>query len=117
MALDALDPFSVMRRLGTLALVREALLPLPIVDRRAPVRAAEVFPPLERRPVASLQGTRVGVVGSGGGGASVALTGVARAFEEAGIRPVEISACSGSVLWAAMWAAGLSPQEMAERAL
>lgn len=130
MALDALDPFNLRRQLGRLNGVRsvagdlsflltarEALLPLPLVDRHDPPNAAEVFPPLESRPVPGLQGKRVGVVGSGGSGACVALVGVARAFEEAGIRPAAISACSGSVLWGAMWAAGLTAQEMAEFSL
>jgi NTE family protein len=72
---------------------------------------------MEPRPVPALGGKRVGVVGSAGGAATVALVGVARAFEEAGIRPAAISACSGSVLWAAMWAGGLNAQQMAERAL
>src|SRR3954452_23509553 len=56
------------------------------------------------------------VVGAGGGG-TVALIGVARAFEEARVEPVVVSACSGSVLWAAMWAAGLSAREMADFSL
>jgi predicted acylesterase/phospholipase RssA len=47
----------------------------------------------------------------------VALIGLARAFEEARVEPVLISACSGSVLWAAMWAAGLSSREMADFSL
>lgn len=47
----------------------------------------------------------------------MALVGVARAFEEAGLRPAAISACSGSALWGAMWAAGLTAQEMAEVSL
>jgi NTE family protein len=57
------------------------------------------------------------VIGSGGSGACIALVGVARAFEEAGIRPAAISACSGSALWGAMWAAGLTAQEMADFSL
>jgi NTE family protein len=130
MALDALDPFNVRRQLGRLSGIRslagdvsfllsarEALLPLPIVDRRRPASAAEVFPRLESRPIQSLKDKRIGVVGSGGSGACVALVGVARAFEEAGIRPAAISACSGSALWGAMWAAGLTAQEMAEFSL
>jgi NTE family protein len=130
MALGALDPFNLRRQLGRIGVVRsvgsdlsfllrarEALLPLPLVDRRTPPPAADVFPPFERRPVPALEGRRIGVVGSGGSGACVALVGVARAFEEAGIRPAAISACSGSALWGAMWAAGLSAQEMAEFSL
>ena len=121
MALDALDPFNVRRVLGwlpvsSLANARRALLPLPLIDRRGSVDL-DVFPPIEPRPVPGLQGRRIGVVGSGGGAATVALIGVARAFEEAMIRPAAISACSGSVLWAAMWAGGLNAQQMADRAL
>ena len=132
MALDALDPFNVRRQLGRLgslpgaagiardaALLRhaqQALLPLPIVDRPKPIDS-HVFPPLEHRPVAGLRNKRIGVVGSGGSGACVALVGVARAFEEAGIRPASISACSGSAVFGSMWAAGMTAQEMADFAL
>jgi NTE family protein len=116
-ALDVLDPFNLRRRLGTLNAAREALLPLPLVDRQKPVGPDAVFPPLEAAPIASLQGKRIGLIGSGGSGACVALVGVARAFEEAGIRPAAISSCSGSALWGAMWAAGLTAREMAELSL
>jgi NTE family protein len=64
-----------------------------------------------------LKGKRIGLVGSGGSGAAVALVGVKRAFEEAGIEPDAISACSGSAIWGAMWAAGLTAQEMVEFSL
>jgi predicted acylesterase/phospholipase RssA len=47
----------------------------------------------------------------------VALIGAARAFEEARIEPALLSACGGSVLWAAMWAAGLNAREMADFSL
>ena len=47
----------------------------------------------------------------------MALVGVARAFEEAGIEPAFISACSGGAIWGAMWAGGMSAQEMAEFSL
>jgi NTE family protein len=67
--------------------------------------------------VAGLDGKRIGVVGSGGSGACVALVGVKRAFEEAGIEPASISACSGSAIWGAMWAAGLTAQEMVDFSL
>ena len=132
MALEGLDPFNVRRqlaRLGSLpgvasaasdvtflANARQALLPLPIVDRPKPIDP-HVFPRFEHRAVPGLAGKKVGVVGSGGSGASVALVGVARAFEEAGIRPAAISACSGSAVWGSMWAAGMSAQEMAEFSL
>jgi NTE family protein len=77
-------------------------------------RVAEpVFAP--RRPLApgALAGTRIAVVASGGSGATSALCGVRRAFEEAGVEPVVISACSGAVLFASLWASGLSSDEMA----
>jgi NTE family protein len=132
MALDAIDPFNVKRvleragrareelsaaaDLGFLMNARRALLPLPIVDRPEPV-PTDVLPPFARRPAPALAGKRVAVVGSGGSGACVALVGVARAFEEAGIRPAAISACSGSAVWGAMWAAGMSADEMADFSL
>ena len=132
MALDVLDPFNVKRQLeglerlrGSLALAtdigflrnaRRALLPLPLIDRDEPVRT-DVFPPLARRPAPRLAGKRIAVVGSGGAGACAAMVGMARAFEEAGLRPAAISTCSGSTIWGAMWAAGLTADEMAEFSL
>jgi NTE family protein len=132
MALEAFDPFNVRRQLGRLVSLpgvtgvardvaflnsaREALLPLPLVDRPKRIDS-NVFPPLEHRPVPKLQGKRIGVVGSGGSGASIAIVGMARAFEEAGIRPAAISACSGSAVWGTMWAAGMTAQEMADFSL
>jgi NTE family protein len=131
-ALDALDPFNVKRRLerldslrGVAALATDAsflrtarrqLLPLPLVDREERIDS-HVFDPFEPRPIASLRGKRIGLVGSGGSGAAVALVGVARAFEEAGIEPASISVCSGSAIWGAMWAAGLTSHEMADFSL
>jgi NTE family protein len=69
----------------------------------------------EARPLApgALAGKRIGVVASGGSGATAALCGVKRAFEEAGIEPVALSACSGSALFASLWACGLRAEEMA----
>jgi NTE family protein len=136
MALDALDPFNVKRQfdratalrdsvaeltvrasdLEFLRNARRALLPLPLVDRPQPIPTG-VFPPFESRPIPALRGKRVGFVGSGGSGASVALVGVARAFEEAGVEPDAISACSGSAIWGSMWAAGMTADEMAEFSL
>src|SRR3954468_961351 len=101
---------------GFLVNARKTLLPLPVVDRPAkPPRP--VFPPSRARPALQLRGRRVAVAGGAGGGRTVALIGVARAFEEARVEPVVVSACSGSVLWAAMWAAGLSAREMADFSL
>lgn len=91
-------------------------MPLPVIDR--PARPpAPVFPRARPRPALALQGKDVALAGGAGGGRTVALIGVARAFEEARVEPRLVSACSGSVLWASMWAAGLSPREMADFSL
>ena len=95
---------------------RRVLMPLPVIDRRQPV-PSDVLPPLRERPIGALVGKRVGIIASGGGGGCVAMVGVARAFEEAGIRPALYSSCSGSTIWGAMWAAGMSAQEMADFSL
>ncbi|HTW43022.1 MAG TPA: patatin-like phospholipase family protein [Solirubrobacteraceae bacterium] len=95
---------------------RQVLMPLPLVDRSRPAQT-DIFPPVRMRPVAALQGKRIGVIASGGGGGCVAMVGVARAFEEAGVRPALYSACSGSAIWGAMWAAGMSAQEMVDFSL
>jgi len=91
---------------------RRALLPLPIVDRPAKVDNP-LTPEPRRRPARALAGKRVAVVASGGGGACVSLVGAARAFEEAGIEPVGLTAASGGAIWGSMWAAGMSAYEMA----
>ncbi len=95
---------------------RRVLMPLPVIDRQGPAQT-DVLPPLRQRPIEALKGKRIGVIGSGGGGGCVAMVGVARAFEEAGIRPALYSACSGSAIWGAMWAGGMSAQEMADFSL
>jgi NTE family protein len=115
-ALGVPDPFNVVQRLERLDGLRRQLLPLPLVDRPKRVDTA-VFDAFEPRPATGLRGRRVGLVASGGSGAAVALVGVKRAFEEAGVELEAISACSGSVLWGAMWAAGLTAQEMADFSL
>ncbi|HET8953232.1 MAG TPA: patatin-like phospholipase family protein [Solirubrobacteraceae bacterium] len=97
---------------GFLLRARQALFPLPLVDRPAPT-PADPLGPLRRRPVAGFEGRRVALISGGGAGACVSLIGVRRAFEEAGIEPELISACSGGTIWGAMWAAGLSAREMA----
>ena len=104
-----LDPGFLMR-------ARRALFPLPVVDRQKPIDA-DVFPPLRRRSIAAFDGRRVALIAGGGAGACVSLVGVRRAFEEAGIEPALITACSGGTIWGSMWAAGLSAQEMAEFSL
>lgn len=106
-----LDPTFLLR-------LRRTLLPLPVVDRRrTPPDHTAVFPPFQERPVRALQGKRIGLIAGGGSGGCVSLIGVRRAFEEAGVEPAVISSCSGGTLWGAMWAAGMSAEEMAEFSL
>jgi NTE family protein len=115
----ALDPFNVKRqleRLDSLRTARRQLLPLPIVDRPQHIETS-VFDPFESRAAPALRGRRVGLVASAGGGAAVALVGVKRALEEAGVEVEAVSACSGSALWGSMWAAGMTAQEMADFSL
>ena len=104
-----IDPSFVLR-------ARRALFPLPIVDRPKAVDG-DVFAPFHRRRVSALEGQRVALIAGGGAGACVSLVGVRRAFEEAGIEPALITACSGGTIWGSMWAAGMSAQEMAEFSL
>ena len=101
---------------GFIVNARRTLLPLPIIDRPAPP-PGRVFPSSRARPALALRNKQVAVAGGAGGGRTVALIGVARAFEEARVEPALVSACSGSVLWAAMWAAGMSAREMADFSL
>lgn len=113
---ELLDLGRASAGLSFLRHARRVLMPLPVIDRPQPI-SGDVFPPLRRRPIAALEGARIGVIASGGGGGCVAMVGVARAFEEAGIRPALFSACSGGAIWGAMWAAGMSAQEMADFSL
>jgi NTE family protein len=96
---------------------RRALFPLPIVDRPTVVEAGDLFPPFRRRAVSAFEGQRVALIAGGGAGACVSLIGVRRAFEEAGIEPALITACSGGTIWGSMWAAGMSAEQMAEFSL
>lgn len=103
--------------LALLAHARRALLPLPLIDREPPVDASAIFPPFRSRPLRRLAGADVPIVASGGAGACVSMVGAVRAFEEAGIEPSMLSACSGGAIWSAMWAAGMDAQRMAEFSL
>lgn len=98
--------------LGFLLNARQALLPLPLVDR-APTPPADVLPPFEPRTEKPPRQ----IVAADGSAASVEMIGLARVFEEAGVRPARITACSASAWWGAMWAGGRSAQEMADSAL
>ncbi len=92
------------------AVVRRGLFPPK--DELPPEMPAEAFPPLRAMTVPSLRGKRVGLVASGGSGALASLCGVRRALEEADVEVVAISACSGSVLFASLWAFGATGEEM-----
>jgi NTE family protein len=112
-----LDLGGIVADLGFLRRARRTLLPLPLLDRPDPIDASEALPPFESRPIPDLEGQRIALVVSGGGGAAVALAGVRRAFEEAGIEPAEIVGCSGGAIWGSMWAAGMSAEEIVEFSL
>lgn len=114
---ETLDLARATGDLSFLLHARRELLPLPLVDRTKPVDASEVFPSFRSRPVRSLQGKRIGVLASGGGGACIASVGAARALEEAGVEPALITACSGGAIWGSMWASGMSAEQMAEFSL
>jgi NTE family protein len=95
---------------------RRAVFPIPGIDRPRTFDA-DLFPPARSRPIKTLQGRRIALIAGGGAGACVSLIGVRRAFEEAGIEPALITACSGGTIWGSMWAAGMTAQEMAEFSL
>lgn len=98
---------------GFLFDVRRALLPLPF-EGRAPVQVPESpFPPSQELPVEGLADRSVAIVTTGGSGALASLVGVARAFEESGLRPAAISACSGSALFAFPLGTGMPADEVA----
>jgi predicted acylesterase/phospholipase RssA len=89
---------------------------LPLIDR--PPAVENPLPRKPRvRPIPYFEGKRVAVITTGGGGAAVSIAGIARAFEEAGIRPSFLSACSGGAIWGALWAAGLNGRQIADFSL
>lgn len=55
--------------------------------------SVDPFPPVGSRPSRALRARRVGLIATGGSGALASVVGVARAFEETGIRPAVISVC------------------------
>ena len=112
-----LDLGEIVADLGFLRRARRTLLPLPLIDRPVPIDPSAHLQPFRSRPVPELQGKRIALVASGGGGAAVALAGVKRAFEEAGVEPAEIIGCSGGAIWGSMWAAGMSSEEMTDFSL
>jgi NTE family protein len=96
--------------------LRQALLPIPYLDHD-PVFDTELFPPFRPFTVEALAGKKIGIVASGGSGSLISSLGVMRALEEAGLEVAAISACSGSALFLAPIAAGLSAQEAVDFAL
>ena len=94
-----------------LAVARRTLFPLP--TDREPTYEAAPFPARSLLDFRALRRLKVGVVVSGGSGATASVVGVQRVFEEAGIRPAAIAASSGSVLFAALWACGLDSAAVA----
>jgi NTE family protein len=97
---------------GFLDDMRRALVPLPVdrwPDPVSPFRAFEVTIPATTPNVALLA--------TGGSGALASVIGVARAFEERGMRPSLISLCSGSALFGFPIAAGIPAAEAASFAL
>ena len=93
--------------------VRRALLPLPFEDRGDRPPARSPFPTRVVEPLAALSGRRVAIAATGGSGALSSLVGVARAFEERGLTPAAISACSGSGFFAFPLGTGMPADEVA----
>lgn len=96
---------------GFVNLVRRSMLPLPFDRPRPP--DGPVFPRHGGTSLPELSGTRVAVVATGGSGGLASLVGVARAMEEAHVRPAVFSVCSGSALFGFPLAAGLPAEEVA----
>lgn len=96
---------------GLLDDARRVVLPLPS-DEWA-VDAGPAFPPPEPFVPRFWPGSRVAVVATGGSGALASVIGVARAMEEAGIRPAALSLCSGSAMFGFPLAAGIPPSDVA----
>lgn len=102
---------NVMDLQGDLSLLRAAKrLVLPDAPPRV---EGEIFPPFAPLSMPALAGKKVGLVATGGGGAMVCATGVARACEEAGLEIAGISTCSGSAMALAPIAAGLDAEQTA----
>ena len=97
---------------GLLTDVRRAAFRLPGERRRTVDR--HPFGPLEPLDAEWLAGTRLALMATGGSGALASVVGVARALEEAGVRPSVISLCSGSALFGFPVAAGVPADEVAE---
>jgi NTE family protein len=96
---------------GFLDDARRALVRLPF--ERAAQTPATPFPPLSRYASRVAPRQRVALIATGGSGALASVVGVARALEEADVRPAVISLCSGSALFGFPIAAGVPAEEVA----
>ena len=96
---------------GLVGDARRALVRLPF--ERRPASDSHPFPPLERLRLPDLKGRRLALVATGGSGALASVVGVARALEEADVRPAVISVCSGSSLFGFPIAAGIPAEKVA----
>jgi NTE family protein len=92
--------------------VRRAMVPLPFDHPFATV--LRPFPAPEPFDVADMGPRRLAVMATGGSGALASVVGVARALEEAGVRPAVLSLCSGSAMFGFPIAAGVPAEEVAE---
>ena len=97
---------------GLLTDMRRAAFRLPGERRRTVDR--HPFGSPEPFDAGWLEGKRVALMATGGSGALASVVGVARALEEAGIRPAVLSLCSGSALFGFPVAAGVPADEVAE---
>jgi NTE family protein len=97
---------------GLLDDVRRALVSLPGDAWPEPVSPFPPIAPLDV-PTGATTAGRIALCATGGSGALASVVGVARAFEERGIRPSLISLCSGSALFGFPVAAGISADEVA----
>lgn len=108
---NALDLQRDLREdLSFLHALRQAVLPVPFLDR-SPAVDTNLFPPPRPLRVEALAGKRIGLIATGGSGAMISTLGVLHALQEAGLRVAAISSCSGSALFLAPIAAGLSVQQ------
>jgi NTE family protein len=100
---------------GLLTDARRALVRLPY-ERRELIEL-HPFPSVEPLRLSSLRGKRLALMATGGSGALASVVGMARALEEAGVRPAVISLCSGSSIFGFPVAAGLPPEKVATFAI
>lgn len=101
--MDLEADLSVLRTVGRL-----------LIPGGPPRIEGDIFPPFAPFELPALEGKKVGIVATGGGGAMVCAVGVVRACEEAGLQIAGISTCSGSAMALSPVAAGLDAQQTAE---